>query len=139
MFGIIPKKRLLVYAETVKGLLSMQFALGRQVEHMAQKCLDPWIAGYVWGAHCGLLRSWGMTKGKVSAAYLKASYGDLLFDKEVGLTLMSVSMNSSLQSDAVFDEGNQVGGNDVIQWLKTKGPPMKLARYLMTDVADHGA
>jgi hypothetical protein len=60
--------------------------------------------------------------------YLRISYPLVFNSKRHGLNYLSLSFNDLIRNDKRFQDGENAGGTDVIEWAKTKDKsPLSLA------------
>jgi len=88
-------------------------------------------SGYLFGFHDSLLQTVGLYDASNKASSLKImerSYKNM-FGEQAGYALFSSSLHS--QDDRNFAEGRMNGGNEIIQYLKEKVPPLGLGRILI--------
>jgi hypothetical protein len=86
------------------------------------------VAGYVYGAHRGLLQNLGIEPGPSAIEYLEKSY-QLIFDTPVqGRRMLAHAFG--LRGNEDFDVGDEIGGDDVFEWLRTGRPTLRLAQQL---------
>lgn len=115
------------YIDVTTTVLKTQGLLGGQ--DLTQAALqDKWVAGYIYGAHCALLQYRGIEPGPEAMDYLERSYGFVFGTRQEGRAMFDQAIQ--LQGDPRFDKGNQEGGDDVFNWLRTRQPTLRLARHL---------
>jgi len=115
------------YVEGTTTILHTQCMLaGKDICSAAGE--DHWVAGYVYGAHCALLQYRGIEPGPVAMDFLEKSYGFVFGTGQDGRRMLQRAI--ALEKDSEFSIGNQEGGDDVLNWLRTKQPTMRLAVHL---------
>jgi len=88
-------------------------------------------AGYLFGFHDSLLQRLGLydpSNKNNSVKLMERSYKNL-FGEQTGFALFSRSLH--FQDDPEFVEGRMNGGNEIVQYLKEKVPPLGLGRILI--------
>ncbi len=122
-----------MYLSTTSGLVAAQLMpkYSSTKEAFGALMTNKRAAGYLFGFHDSLLQRIGLydpnNKGN-SVGLMERSYKNL-FGEQAGYALFSSSLHS--QDDPEFVEGRLNGGNEIVQYLEEKVPPLGLGRILI--------
>jgi hypothetical protein len=121
------------FSDLVGSLLTLQLAIKYKSVKDAFGALmtQKEAAGYVFGVHDALLQRIGLVnQNNVSQGIKKIeeSYKDI-FGKQAGYALFSMSVAS--QDDSQFSKGRMDGGNELVEYMDRKTPPLGLANILI--------
>ena len=109
-------------------VLRTQFMLAQTTAKKA--CMHPRVAGYIYGAHIGILNWRGVPSGPHAMTLLKASYSELFQNVRFGNDFLFKSLVLAKAAEGPFDAGNEQGVTDIQHWTQTKMPPMHLMAFL---------
>jgi hypothetical protein len=115
-------------AELGAKLLSVQLALA---EKTAEDALGAnWPLGYCFGSMDALTAHYNIDQYTEGVAVITIAFIKLA-GKTAGPAYLGKALD--LQEDQAFREGLQYGGNDMVEWLRTKGnfKPLFLMNYFM--------
>lgn len=122
-----------IYLSTTSGLVSSQLwpKYSSPKETFGALMTNKRAAGYLFGFHDSLLQHLGLydpNNKSNSVDLMEKSYKNI-FGEQAGYALFSSSLYS--QDDLMFVEGRLNGGNEIVQYLEEKVPPLGLGRILI--------
>lgn len=122
-----------LYLSTTSGLISVQLMpkYSSPKEAFGALMTNKRASGYLFGFHDSLLQRLGLydpSNKNISVKLMEKSYKNL-FGEQAGYALFSSTLHS--QDDPVFVEGRMNGGNEIVQYLEEKVPPLGLGRILI--------
>jgi len=127
VFGLFKEKldktKVAKVAEVASNLLLVQLTLGGADARRLMS--DHFALGYVFGFHDGLLHAWEIDNQTEGFVIMALSYQKLLGDHSAGEQVLRKSLD--LQRDPVFMKGMFAGGQEAVEYLRDKKPPMGLA------------
>jgi len=124
------------FLSTIGGLITVQLLpkYVRPKDSFPALMTNQRAAGYLFGFHDGLLQRLGLrdpVKKERAAALIESSY-KRLFGEQAGFALYTKSVSS--QDDQWFCEGRMLGGNEIVEYLDAKVPPLGLGRMLILNM-----
>ena len=117
-----------VFFQTAKTMLEIQLISSRLKDQFGMLMTNPRARGYVFGFHDGLLFKLGLrdesNRGE-AVALMKKSY-ERIFGEQAAYVLFDRSL--AAQSDPDFQDGQMTGGNEIVEFIDKKVPPLGLGR-----------
>lgn len=129
MFDLFKKKKRNIEsaAEIASGIVTVQLALGGADLITIFNAKDNFALGYVFGAHSAACQAMGIPHSSPEGLRVLATgYQALAGSTAEGIVDWSLSM----QRDQQFNQGSQLGGQQVIELLRDKKNPVGLAKHL---------
>lgn len=125
-----------LYLSTTSGLISVQLMpkYSSPKEAFGALMTNKRASGYLFGFHDSLLQRLDLydpSNKNDSVKLMEKSYKNL-FGEQAGYALFSSTLHS--QDDPVFVEGRMNGGNEIVQYLEEKVPPLGLGRILILGI-----
>jgi hypothetical protein len=122
-----------VYLSTTSGLIAVKLMpkYSSPKEAFGALMTNKRASGYLFGFHDSLLQRIGLydpSDKNNSVKLMEKSYKNL-FGEQAGYALFSSSLH--FQDDPGFVEGRMNGGNEIVQYLEEKVPPLGLGRILI--------
>ena len=122
-----------VYLSSTSGLIAAQLIpkYSNPKEAFGALMTNKRASGYLFGFHDSLLQRLGLydpNNKETSVGLMERSYKNI-FGEQAGYALFSSSLHS--QDDPEFLEGRINGGNEIVQYLEEKVPPLGLGRILI--------
>jgi hypothetical protein len=133
MFGLINKKKRRINAaiEGAELLLHIQITLGdgEGNDEFNARLNRLYSRGYIFGLCDAELQAAGVEVEEGGLGLL-ATVHLRLFGNEKGVKIFAQSLRD--EEDPTFRKGVMRGGNELVEFLRNKTPPMGLAGYLLT-------
>jgi hypothetical protein len=122
-----------LYLSTTSGLITAQLMpkYSSPKEAFGALMTNKKASGYLFGFHDSLLQRLSLhdsSNKNNSAELIERSYKNL-FGEQAGYALFSRSLDS--QEVPAFVDGRMNGGNEIVQYLEEKVPPLELGRILI--------
>lgn len=128
VFGLFKKKpdKTKVAIEVASNVLQIQLTLAGATPQRLMT--DNFALGYMFGFHDGILQALKVDNQTEGFATMAISYHKLLGDQSTGAQVLRRSLD--LQRDQTFMKGMFAGGQEAVEYIRDKKPPMGLASYL---------
>lgn len=126
-----PESKEDMFKLSVGRLLAMQLlpSYSEPKQAFSSLMVNRRAAGYVYGMHDAMLQACGLASDpKKAGELLKESYQEI-FGSSAGYALLSMSQHD--QQESAFHEGRMEGGNELVDFVKAKVPPLGLGRMLI--------
>lgn len=129
VFGLFKKKPDIttVAIDVASNVLQVQLTLA---DANSKKLLsDNFALGYIFGFHDSVFQAMEINNQAAGFAAMTISYIKLLGDQSTGTQFLRNSLD--LQRNQTFMKGMFAGGNEAIEYIRNKKPPMGLASHLL--------
>ena len=128
VFGLSKKKpdRSKVALDVIPSVLQVQLTLGGGSAETV--FADNWALGYIFGFHDGVMQAMEVEQAE-SMAIMAISYIKLFDNHDSGAKLFRQSMD--LQRNQIFMKGVFAGGQEAVEYLRDRKPPLGLSGHLL--------
>ena len=129
VFGLFKKKpdTTKVAIDVASSALQVQLTLGGG--NAQQLMLDNFALGYMFGFHDSVFQAMEIDNQVAGFAAMTISYIKLLGDQSTGTQVLRNSLD--LQRDQTFMKGMFAGGQEAVEYIRDKKPPMALFFHLL--------
>ena len=129
VFGLFKKKpdTTKVAIDVASNMLQVQLTLGGG--SVQQIMSDTFSLGYMFGFHDSVFQAMEIDNQVEGFAAMTISYIKLLGDQSTATQVLRNSLD--LQRDQTFMKGMFAGGQEAVEYIRDKKPPMGLASHLL--------